>query len=158
MYEQVRKQLKKIIDQLKNESNPVWVRPELTGKATQFGNLDELIKLSQELEQIMPCVDFAHYHARNLGKFNSYEGYKDVLERIEKGLGREGLDNMHIHISGINYGDKGEKNHLILEESDLKFKEILKVWKEFKIKGVVISESPNIEGDALMLQKDYSAI
>ena len=76
---------------------------------------------------------------------------------VEKYLGKEGLREMHIHLSGINYSEKGEKNHLILEESDMNYKELLKVWKEFKIKGVVISESPNIEGDALLMQKTFSS-
>jgi len=33
----------------------------------------------------------------------------------------------------------------------------MKTWKEFKIKGVVTSESPNIEDDASMLQKLYKS-
>ena len=80
------------------------------------------------------------------------------MEAIEKGLGKEGLNNMHIQICGINYGPKGEKNHINLNESDFNWKELLKVWKEFKIKGVVIDESPNVEGDALLLKKTYSEI
>ena len=61
-------------------------------------------------------------------------------------------------MAGINYGDKGEKNHLILEESDFQWRELLKVWKEFDIKGVVISESPNIEKDALLMKKYYEEL
>ena len=80
------------------------------------------------------------------------------MEDIEIYLGKEGLENMHIHLSGINYGEKGERNHLILEESDMNYKDLIKVWKDFKIKGVVVSESPNIEGDALLMQKFYKKI
>ena len=65
---------------------------------------------------------------------------------------------MHIHLSGIHYGEKGERNHLILEESDMNYKDLLKVWKEFKIKGVVVSESPNIEEDALLLRKFWQEL
>lgn len=155
VYEKVKEQLQKIVGTLQEEGNKVWVRPELTGKPTQFGNLQELIKLSQELDQILPCIDFAHYHARYSGKHNSYKDFAGLLEQIEKGIGRKALNNMHIHMSGIHYGPKGERNHLILEESDLKYKEIVKAWKDYKIKGIVISESPNIEDDALLLKKLY---
>ena len=62
---------------------------------------------------------------------------------------------MHIHITGIAYTEKGEKNHLNLKESDLKYKELIKALKDFKAKGVVISESPNIEDDALLCKKVY---
>ncbi|MBS1266409.1 MAG: endonuclease 4 [Candidatus Woesearchaeota archaeon] len=152
VYAKVKEQFKKILDVLNNEGNKVMIRPELTGKATQWGDIDELIKLSQEFEQVLPCVDFAHYHARHIGKYNSYEGFVRILEKIEKGLGREALDNMHIHVSGILYSDKGERKHLPLKESDLKYKQMIKAWKEFNIKGIVISESPNIEQDAQLLR------
>ncbi len=155
VYNIVKDQIKKVLDVLKEEGNKVMIRPELTGKATQWGNVDELIKLSQEFDQVLPCIDFAHYHARHIGKYNSYDGFVRILEKIENDLGREALDNMHIHVSGINYGDKGERNHLILDDSDLKYKEMLKAWKDFNIKGVVICESPNIEEDALLLQKQW---
>jgi len=155
VYEVVKEELKEILKTLKNEGNKVWIRPELTGKPTQFGDLQELIKLSQELEQVMPCVDFAHYHARYNGKYNTYKEFADVLGQIEKGLGKEALNNMHIHISGIEYSQKGERNHLNLENSGMNYKELVKAWKDYKIKGFVISESPNLEGDALLLKRIY---
>ncbi len=155
VYDRTYDALKSITTELKDNGNDIWIRPETTGKATQFGNLKELIKMSQELDQVMPCVDFAHLHARNGGGNNSLNEFKTILNEIEKGLGREGLDNMHIHMSGINYGDKGEKNHLILKESDFKYEELMKAFKEYKLKGVVVCESPNIEEDALLMQKVY---
>ena len=140
---------------MKKENNNIWIRPETTGKESQFGNIDEILELSQELENVMPCIDFAHFHARTNGKYNSYKEFSEILEKVEKKLGRKGLENMHIHITGIAYSEKGEKNHLNLKESDFKYKELIKALKDFKVKGVAISESPNIEGDALLMQKIY---
>jgi len=157
-YNRVREAIKEIINTLKKENNNIWVRPETTGKETQFGNLDEILKLSQEFDNVMPCIDFAHFHARTNGKYNSYKEFSEILEKVEKKLGKKGLENMHIHITGIAYGEKGEKHHLNLKESDLKYKELIKALKDFKVKGVAISESPNIEGDALMVQKIYDKI
>jgi deoxyribonuclease-4 len=37
----------------------------------------------------------------------------------------------------------------------LKYEEMLKVWKEFKLGGVVICESPTMETDALLLKKTW---
>ena len=65
---------------------------------------------------------------------------------------------MHMHITGIDYGEKGEKKHLTLKESDLKYKELIKALKDFKVKGVAISESPNIEQDALLCKRIYEKI
>ncbi len=158
VYEAIKNNLKEIISILKNENNNIWVRPETTGKDTQFGNVDEILQLSQELDNVMPCVDFAHFHARTNGKYNTYDEFASILEKIEKALGKRGLENMHIHIKGIAYGPKGEKNHLTLGESDLKYKELLKCLKDFSVKGVVVSESPNIEEDALLMQKTYNKL
>jgi len=158
VYEKIKNEIKDIVKVLQDKGIDVWIRPELTGKPTQFGNLKELIKLSQDVEQVLPAIDFAHCHARHNGKYNSIEEWREMLSLIEKELGREALDNMHIHISGIHYSEKGEKNHLNLQESDLKWEDLLRVLKEFRVKGVVISESPNIEGDALLMKKKYEEI
>jgi len=157
-FDNIRKAMKEISEEVKKEKNKIWVRPETTGKESQFGNVDEILKLSEEFDNVMPCVDFAHFHARTNGKYNSYEEFSEILEKIEKSLGKKGLENMHIHITGIEYGPKGEKHHLTLEESDLKYKELLKALKDFKVKGVVISESPNIEGDALLMKNVYEKL
>ncbi len=158
VYDRVKEQMKYLVNELEESGNKIWLRPETTGKETQFGNIKEIIQLSQEVEQVLPCVDFAHLHARTNGKYNTTEEFREVLTMIETGLGRRGLDNMHIHMSGINYGPKGEKNHLFLEESDFNWKDLLKVWKEYKIKGAVINESPNIEDDAQLMKKYYEGL
>ena len=155
VYETIKDNLKIIVKTLKSEGNNAWIRPETTGKETQFGNVDEILQLSEEFDNVMPCIDFAHFHARTNGKYNSYGEFAEILGKIEKSLGRKGLDNMHMHITGIDYGPKGEKKHLTLEASDLKYKELLKAIKDFKVKGAAISESPNIEEDALLMKKIY---
>ncbi len=155
VYEAVKKRVKEMVKKLQDESNTIRLSPETTGKESQFGNIDELLKLSQEVEQTGICVDFAHLHARSGGKFNTYREFAEVLQKIEKIQGKEGLQDMHIHMSGINYTAKGERNHLILKESDMNYKDLMKAFKDFKIKGVVVCESPNIEEDALLMKKEY---
>jgi len=61
--------------------------------------------------RVAPCIDFAHLHARS-GEENSYEEFTGQLKRIENKLGWSGLENIHIHVSGIEYGQKGERRHL----------------------------------------------
>ncbi|MEM4271071.1 MAG: TIM barrel protein, partial [Candidatus Pacearchaeota archaeon] len=158
VYSVVKKEIKEIVEVLNSEKNKVWVRPELTGKETQWGDLQELIRLSQEVEQVLPCIDFSHMHARYNGKYNSYDEFRSILVKLERELGKEIIDNMHIHISGINYSAKGEKNHLILKESDLNYIELMKALKDFKVKGLVICESPNLEKDAQLLKKTFAEV
>lgn len=158
VYETIKSELAAVIDTLKKRGISIWIRPETTGKGSQFGSLDEIIALSKELENIMPCVDFSHMHARSAGKLNSYEEFCACLERIEKELGKKALQEMHIHVSGIEYSAKGELYHLNLKDSDFKYRELLRALKEFECKGVVISESPNIEQDAMLMKKVYEEL
>lgn len=158
VYAVVKEQLGKVISELQEKGNEIWIRPETTGKPVQFGELKEIIRLSNDLEQVMPCIDFAHLHARTNGKNNSPQEFRAILSEVEKGLGKDGLDNMHIHMSGIEYSEKGEKNHLELEDSDFNFKDLIKVWKEFAIKGTVVCESPNLEKDALVMKELFNEV
>jgi deoxyribonuclease-4 len=154
VYNKVSLALQKITYQLKDEGIYAVLRPETMGKHTQFGTLDEVLALSAEIEGVMPCFDFSHMHARE-GKENSYSEFITILSKLENKLGKEGLSNMHMHISGIEYDKNGEKKHMTLKESDLKYIELLEALKEFKAKGLVICESPSLEEDALLLRKTY---
>ena len=107
---------------------------------------------------VLPCIDYSHLHASSNGKYNTYEEFKDILIKLEKGLGKTILNNMHIQAQGVEYNHTGERRHLNILQSDMKYKEMVKTWKEFKIKGVIIPESPNVEEDSLMLQKIYQKI
>ncbi|MEW6295643.1 MAG: TIM barrel protein [Candidatus Diapherotrites archaeon] len=157
VYDRVKKEMQYILNALKEEGIKIWVRPETTGKHSQFGTLEEILSLSEELEMVMPCIDFSHMHARTQ-KLNSREEFEAILESVEKKLGKKGLQNLHCHVSGINYSEKGERNHMPLKESDFNYKELLQSLKEFKAKGFIVCESPNLEEDALLLKKTYEKI
>ena len=157
VYQVVKKNLAEVLARLRENNIRVLLRPEVTGKGSQFGTLDEVLSLSQELEGVAPCIDFSHWHART-GANNSYSEFQNVLKMIESRLGRPSLENMHIHVSGIAYTKKGESKHLVMEESDLKYKELLRALKDNDVGGLVICESPNLEDDALLLQQTYRAL
>jgi len=157
VYDRVFNLLKEIAARLDDEGIFATLRPETTGKATQFGDVDELLSLSEEIDGVLPCFDFSHIHARD-GKHNTYEEFKKIFEKIEKKLGKDGLKTMHCHISGIEYTAKGERNHLKLQESDMNYVSLMEVFKEFNACGTIICESPNIEEDALLMKKTYEAL
>lgn len=158
VFEQVKTQTKRIIDILENEKIKVWVRPETTGKATQWGDIDEIINLSKEFEQVLPCVDFSHLHARSAGEYNTYDEFSKVLEKMGNNIGQYALENFHGHLAGIEYTAKGEKQHLNLENSDMNYKDLIKVMKEFGVKGALVCESPNIEDDCKLLKNYYESL
>ena len=110
-YNTVKTHLGEVMTQLKEENNHVFISLETMGKPSQFGTIEEIFDLCTELEGLGICMDFSHWHART-GKFNSYHEFASILSQIEERLGHPALNNMHIHLSGIAYGVKGERNHL----------------------------------------------
>lgn len=155
VYEKVKREIKEILAELKESGNKILLAPETTGKPSQWGSLTEICRLSQELEQMHPCIDFAHLHARSNGKLNTREEFRQILEIIEKVCGKQELKQMHMHLSGINYTQKGERNHLFLDKSDMNYQDLLKVLKDFQVSGVLILESPDPEVDALLVKRKF---
>lgn len=154
-YECVRKEIKEVISILRQDRNRVVLRPETMGKKSQFGSLEEILFLCQEIDGILPCVDFSHIHTRS-GKANTYLEFHRILKKIEKKLGKEALKNMHIHVSGAIYSDKGEIKHINLQESDFRYDEWVQVLKDLDVEGSVICESPEQDKDALLLKNLFS--
>ncbi len=116
------------------------------------------VELCKRIPTCKLCVDFSHLHARYNGALKEYDDFAKILSHIGDNLGQEALDDMHIHISGINYGPKGEKNHLPFEESDFNYNACMKAFRDFDIKGCVICESPILENDALLIKKIYESL
>lgn len=153
-YEVIKRELREILSVLKSERNPVVLRVETMGKRSQFGSLDEALTICQEVDSLQPCLDFSHIYARE-GKANSYLDFHRILRKVEKRLGRGALKKIHIHISGIDYNQRGEIKHLNLAESDFHYDEWIEALKDFEVEGMVICESPGRETDAKMLKKLY---
>ena len=143
---------------LKLPLESVDYRLETTGKGSQFGSLKELVSLCQEVPSCKLCVDFAHIHARYNGALKNYDDFKQILQYVEEKLGRDALDDMHIHMSGIHYSQKGERKHLPFLKSDFNYIDCLRSLKNFNVKGCIICESPLLEKDSLMLKNTYEKL
>jgi deoxyribonuclease-4 len=147
------------VEELRAGGNPVTLRPETMGKSAMLGSLEDTLLMSQEISGVKPCIDFAHLHARKGdGSMNTYAEWASVLEAYGKALGKKALKSLHAHISGIVYTEKGEKEHVPLEEADLELKEILKALKDFGCRGRMLCESPAMEEDALKIQEAWMEI
>lgn len=136
-------QTHKIQSELVERDVKVWLRPELTGKPSQHGDTAELIKLANACEMVLPCIDWAHLYARTQGEINSYEQWCELLDKLARSVKNKNvLQRMHMHISGIEYGAKGEKRHLPLQECDLRYKELMQAMKHAGVTGTLAVEAP----------------
>jgi deoxyribonuclease-4 len=117
--------------------------PETTGKESQFGDIDELIRLSNETGCGM-CIDFAHLEAR----YNKEYDYADAARKIKT---MKHADRITAHFSGIEYTAKGEKQHILTQMG--KAKKLIYALKKEGISITIINESPDPMGDALKMKK-----
>jgi len=148
--------LRQCVTDLRAAGNPVRLRPETMGKSAMLGSLDDTLIMAEEIEGVEPCIDFAHLHARpGDGTVNTYAEWQTLLKLYKKSLGAAPLKRLHIHLSGIDYGPKGEKHHLPLRESDLKYKQLFQALRDAGAAGRVMCESPKMEDDALVMKKEW---
>ncbi|MDD5466743.1 MAG: TIM barrel protein [Anaerolineales bacterium] len=144
------------LDELRAAGNPVTLRPEIMGKSAMLGSLEDTLQMSQAILGVEPCIDFAHLHARaGDGSMNTYDEWRRVLGAYAAALGEAALKRLHIHLSGIAYSPKGEREHLRLEEADLDLRAILRALKEAGAAGRILCESPVLEEDALVIQEAW---
>jgi len=151
--------LRACLKELRDAGNPAVLRPETMGKSAMLGSLDDTLMMAAEMEGVLPCLDFAHLHARpGDGSANSYDEWLAMLKLVRKRLGAGALKQIHIHLSGIEYGPKGEKHHLPLAEADLKYRDLFRALHDSGCAGRILCESPKMEDDALVMRKAWTKI
>ena len=112
--------------------------PEVTGKASQFGSLEELLRLVKEIGCGL-TVDFSHLYARHQGKID----YGDILNKLP--------EKFHAHFSGIEYGEKGERKHIRTTEDF--FMPLANELIRRDLDITIINESPKPYADAAMMKE-----
>ena len=150
--------LQECVAELRTAGNPVILRPETMGKAAMLGSFEDTLAMSKAIPGVLPCLDFAHLHARTgNGSMNSYEEWDRLLEGYANSLEGDALHHLHIHLSGIEYSPKGERNHLPLRESDLDLKSLFKALHQYDCQGRILCESPVMEEDALYMRQVWES-
>lgn len=151
--------LQECVEELRAAGNPVILRPETMGKSAMLGSLEDTLEMSKAIEGVEPCLDFAHLHARpGDGTVNTYDEWSSYLKQYSKALGKKSLKRLHCHLSGIEYGPKGEKNHLKFEEADIDLQALFQALKDFECAGRILCESPVMEEDALLMMKTWKDV
>ena len=135
----------------------VHICPETMGKVNQLGTLDEVLELCKIDERLIPCIDFGHLNARDLGYFKTKEDYKVVFEKIENALGYERLKNFHSHFSKIEYTTGGEKKHLTFADTVYgpDFEPVIDLVVQKGCCPTFICESDGTQAEDVKKMKDY---
>jgi len=132
----------------------VHLAPEMMGKSSQFGSLEEVLALCERVDLTEPNVDWSHLHARDRGRFRTIDDMRKVMDQIEKRLGTNALKNLHCHYSHIEFTDKGERRHHNLDRMEYgpDFKFLAKLIAERDLRPVIACETLNLDLDAVKLR------
>ena len=118
---------------VEKEKWDVELCPEVMGKVNVFGSIDEIGDLVRETG-CSACIDVAHVLAR----YGSYSFSE--IEMVFK------MKKWHVHFSGIEYGEKGERKHLVTPVAE--WEKVLGFFSELDKDVVLICESPDAVGDS----------
>jgi len=145
-----------LADEIEGRGWEIRLAPETTGKPSQLGSLRETLEMCKRVPKILPMVDWSHLHARENGRFKSKADFLRALEEIPPDF----LHNLHMHASGINFSEKGERNHMNMQESgnSFNYRWLLEALHEKNAGGCIICESPNLEEDALLMKKYWEKL
>jgi len=133
-FEKIKTEIMEIMKIAKEKNYTPKLAPETTGKINVFGSAEEIASLVENTGCEF-CIDFAHILARE--KKIDYDLIKKLFFQKE----------WHVHFSGIEYGEKGEKNHKKTEKEELR-KLLSNLPREKNI--VIINESPYPVEDSIL--------
>jgi len=135
----------------------IHICPETMGKVNQLGTLDEVLSLCELDERLIPCIDFGHLNARDLGSLKEYSDFDNIFIAIKNRLGEERMKSFHSHFSKIEYTTGGEKKHLTFEDKVFgpDFEPVLEICAKRDCSPVFICESDGTQAEDAKQMKDY---
>lgn len=133
--ENIKKEIIEIKKEVIKKKYTLKLAPEIMGKKNVFGSIEEIKELVEETGCFF-CLDFSHILAR----YGEYK-FKETFENFKKSK------EIHIHFSGIVYGEKGEKYHKKTEKKE--FEKLISFLPKNK-EITIISESPSPVEDSIL--------
>lgn len=150
------------LDALDNEGlSHVHICPETMGKVNQLGTLGEVLELCKLDERLIPCIDFGHLNARDLGVLKTTADFENIFTSVKNELGSDRLKIFHSHFSKIEYTTGGEKRHLTFEDRVYgpDFEPVLELTYKYGCEPTFICESAGTQAeDAKQMKNHYLSL
>lgn len=150
--------MKKALDALDREGlGHIHICPETMGKVNQLGTLNEVLELCRLDERLIPCIDFGHLNARDLGILKTTADFENIFTSIKNALGTDRLKCFHSHFSKIEYTTGGEKRHLTFEDTVFgpDFEPVMELTYKYGCDPTFICESAGTQAEDAKQMKDY---
>lgn len=134
----------------------IYICPETMGKINQLGTVEEVLEMCTLSETLMPCIDFGHVNAREMGSLNTFDDFESIVCKMKNRLGEERAKKFHVHFTRIAYTTGGEKMHIPYEDDSFGpcFDPFAEVISKHKLEPVIICESPGTQAKDALIYKD----
>ncbi|MBQ3547345.1 MAG: TIM barrel protein [Clostridia bacterium] len=135
----------------------IHICPETMGKVNQLGTLYEVLELCKIDERIIPCIDFGHLNARDLGILRDKNDFEKIFVEIRNQLGTERFKNFHSHFSKIEYTTGGEKRHLTFDDVVYgpNYEPVMELVAKYDLSPTFVCESAGTQAEDAKKMKDY---
>lgn len=135
----------------------IHICPETMGKVNQLGTLEEVLELCKIDERLIPCIDFGHLNARDLGVLKTKGDFEQIFIKIRDNLGTDRLKSFHSHFSKIEYSAGGEKRHLTFEDTVFgpNFEPVMDLTVKYGCSPIFICESAGTQAEDAKQMKNY---
>lgn len=127
---------------------------EVAGRQEVFGSLDEILEICDEIDNVVPVINFAHYHAREGGPLVEPQDFIELLDRVHDYVGGK----YHTHFAGVEHENFNEKRLTPIKKGDLRFEVLAEALVEMKPEMTIISSSPLLEHDAMYMKVIYERV
>jgi len=121
---------------------------EITGWQGVFGSLEQILSMCDEIDGVVPVINFPHYHSRTGGSLMDSSDFKTLLEAVEPYCGK----HMHSLFAGVERSGDNEKRLTPIKRGDLKFEPLAEALADLKPDITIISSSPLLEHDAMYMR------
>lgn len=158
-----------------HDCGDVRLYPETAGKVGQLGSLDDILSLCEVCPVALPCLDLAHLHARTHGSLRSRADFQGVIDEVNRRLGSRAVDNLHVHLYPVQWGDGGEVGHkaffdsitidrqgsLFCSPEDVdkrylpRYEDFLDIVHQMQIRPVIICEAKDSQDLGALEMKSY---
>ena len=154
--------LKRTVDAVKAEGlENISICPETMGKINQLGTVDEVLEMCKVGENFVPCIDFGHVNAREMGSLNAYSDFEAIVNKIHNELGEDRARRFHVHFTRIAFTQGGEKCHIPYDDESFgpAFDPFAELIAKKNLEPVIICESPGTQDkDALTYKRILEAV
>lgn len=143
-YAMVRAGYESIVDEMMSMGLHVRLGAETMARSTQFGTLDEVLRLYRDLNGwVRPYIDFAHIFARSNGRID----YAYIIDRLVQA----GVEHINSHFTGLaRRGYRYVDVHRPIGEPPFEPLALEIVRRRLNI--TIICESPLLELDCLRMR------